>query len=310
MPCSRSRCGMSAGSDSARATAIAPRSPAHAIRCSHVLGIARAHPILAIAREPAAEQAVDDQGARDEHADQRHEARNERVRELRDAHREADQQEHDRRHQERDELPDRVDRILRPWRSPHAARGCRRRARRRRSRGCPTGRGARQAGSCRTRRRARSSARSGGRPRGQAPSSRDTRSRRRPPSTTTVVTTSPTTSSIGATSRPNDSTAIAKMTMPVPSLKRLSASTSVVSRRGARRRLKTAMTAAGSVAASIVPTRNARANGSPVATFSASATVAGRHQDADRRENRDRRQVRHRGREGRSGRRPRRSAPE
>ncbi len=77
----------------------------------------------------------------------------------------------------------------------------------------------------------------------------------------TVVRTSPTTSSTGATSRPNASTAIAKITIPVPSLKRLSASTSVVRRRGARRREKTAMTAAGSVAASIVPTRKASGKG-------------------------------------------------
>jgi hypothetical protein len=45
--------------------------------------------------------------------------------------------------------------------------------------------------------------------------------------------------------------------MPVPSLKTLSASTSVASRRGEPTRLKVAITAAGSVAESIAPTTKA-----------------------------------------------------
>ena len=52
-------------------------------------------------------------------------------------------------------------------------------------------------------------------------------------------------------------TAIVKATMPVPSFKRLSASISVDSRRGDDSRLNVAMTAAGSVAASIAPTTKA-----------------------------------------------------
>ena len=52
-------------------------------------------------------------------------------------------------------------------------------------------------------------------------------------------------------------TAIVKATMPVPSLKRLSASTRVDNRRGDASLLNVAMTAAGSVAASIAPTTKA-----------------------------------------------------
>ena len=69
-------------------------------------------------------------------------------------------------------------------------------------------------------------------------------------------------------------TAIEKATMPVPSLKRLSASTSVASRRGESSPLKVAMTATGSVAASIAPTMNACAGGNPAPRFKTSATSA------------------------------------
>ena len=61
-------------------------------------------------------------------------------------------------------------------------------------------------------------------------------------------------------------TAIVKATMPVPSLKMLSASTNVARRRGEARLLNVAMTAAGSVAASIAPTTKACSGGNPAPT--------------------------------------------
>src|SRR5215210_2403884 len=67
-------------------------------------------------------------------------------------------------------------------------------------------------------------------------------------------------------------TAMVKMTIPVPSLRRLSASTNVARRRGARNRLKLAMTAAGSVADTIAPTTKPAAGGTPAATDRTTAT--------------------------------------
>src|SRR5215210_4296472 len=56
-------------------------------------------------------------------------------------------------------------------------------------------------------------------------------------------------------------TAMVKMTIPVPSLRRLSASTNVARRRGARNRLKLAMTAAGGT-----PAATDRTTATPTAT--------------------------------------------
>ena len=65
-----------------------------------------------------------------------------------------------------------------------------------------------------------------------------------------------------------------KTTIAVPSFRRLSASTTVASRRGERSCLNVAMTAAGSVAETIAPTTNALAHGIPVAVDRRSATMA------------------------------------
>ena len=59
----------------------------------------------------------------------------------------------------------------------------------------------------------------------------------------------------------------------MPSLKRLSPSTSVDSAGGTRRRLNVATTAAGSVAETIAPTMNARSRRRPVARFRTIATI-------------------------------------
>ena len=67
--------------------------------------------------------------------------------------------------------------------------------------------------------------------------------------------------------------AMAKITMPVPSLNRLSASIRVVRRGGARRWPSTEMTAAGSVAASMVPTRKAIPSGIGEVASSANPTA-------------------------------------
>ena len=66
----------------------------------------------------------------------------------------------------------------------------------------------------------------------------------------------------------------------MPSLRRLSPSTSVDSAGGTRSRLKVATTAAGSVAETIAPTMNARSSRRPVPTFRTSATIRRRDQDA------------------------------
>ena len=58
--------------------------------------------------------------------------------------------------------------------------------------------------------------------------------------------------------------AIANRITPVPSLNRASASTTVASRPGAFIRLNSSMTATGSVAETIAPSRNPSARSSPV----------------------------------------------
>ena len=78
-------------------------------------------------------------------------------------------------------------------------------------------------------------------------------------------------------------------TIPVPSLSRLSASTAVASRSGACSRLNVAITAAGSVAATIAPTMNAEVKPRPVVAWRTSPTTKatistagdGQEQDAD-----------------------------
>ena len=93
----------------------------------------------------------------------------------------------------------------------------------------------------------------------------------------TLATTDPmneTVASTGPGGRATAWTAIAKRTSPVPSLNRLSPSTIVASARDARSGLNVATTAAGSVADTIAPTRNARSGRSPVMRFSTIATTA------------------------------------
>ena len=82
---------------------------------------------------------------------------------------------------------------------------------------------------------------------------------------------------IAATVTPNSTSA-------VPSLNRLSPSTSVARRRGAPRFRKVAMTATGSVAATIAPTTMPSSNGRPVARFSTTATIAAETRTPGRRE--------------------------
>ena len=67
---------------------------------------------------------------------------------------------------------------------------------------------------------------------------------------------------------------MAKTTMPVPSLKTLSASINVARRLGVRNLLNVAMTAAGSVAESIAPTTNACGSGIPAPSARAAAINA------------------------------------
>ena len=88
-----------------------------------------------------------------------------------------------------------------------------------------------------------------------------------------IVETNQTIASGGATLPVAAATAIVNTTTAVPSLNRLSASTSVASRFGAPRLLKVAMTDTGSVADTMAPTMNASDRSSPVAA-SAKATTA------------------------------------
>ena len=82
-------------------------------------------------------------------------------------------------------------------------------------------------------------------------------------------------------------TAMANATRPVPSLSRLSPSTSVSRRGGVGSRWKVETTAAGSVAATIAPTTKPSWIGSPVPIHEERSNDRGRDQHARRREQRD-----------------------
>ena len=88
-----------------------------------------------------------------------------------------------------------------------------------------------------------------------------------------TVATNVTTAASGVVAPPTAPTAIVKITTAVPSLNRLSASTSVARRPGACRWRNVAMTATGSVADTIAPTRNAEPSGTAANAASTTATT-------------------------------------
>ena len=108
---SSARCGMSAGSDSAIATATAPRRPAQNRTWSQPRGTRLGQPRAARQPRRPAEQDVDHDRPADEDADDRPGDRAERLDEAARRDRQPDQQEDDRRQQVGDELPDGVDRV-------------------------------------------------------------------------------------------------------------------------------------------------------------------------------------------------------
>ena len=107
---SSARCGMSAGSDSAIATATAPRRPAQNRTWSQPVGTALGEPRAGRQTRRAAEEDVDHERPPDEdrRRSPRRSARASRARRSR-RDGEADQQEDDGRQQVGEELPDRVD---------------------------------------------------------------------------------------------------------------------------------------------------------------------------------------------------------
>ena len=88
------------------------------------------------------------------------------------------------------------------------------------------------------------------------------------------MTTNETTPSSSVTGSVTARIAIANSTTPVPSLSRLSASTTVDSRAGACSRLNSETTATGSVADRIAPRMNATPRSRPVSVDTTTATTA------------------------------------
>ena len=106
---SSARCGMSAGSDSAIATATAPRRPAQNRTWSHDCRHRLHKPRAGHQARHTAEEPIDHDGATDEDANDRPGDRAERIEEAHRRDGEPDEQEDDGRQQVGEELPDRVD---------------------------------------------------------------------------------------------------------------------------------------------------------------------------------------------------------